>query len=68
MKFKSMGYNMLDMYVAWRCHEPEEGKFDFTTFDIVKYLKLTKKYGLYVYFRPGKTCFEWEIRANRGDL
>lgn len=56
-KFKAMGYNLIDMYVAWRNHEPEEGQFDFETFDLVAFLDLAKKHGLYVYIRPGVWVF-----------
>ncbi|KAJ3080157.1 hypothetical protein HK102_003251, partial [Quaeritorhiza haematococci] len=53
LKFKAMGYNFVDMYVAWRNHEVEPGRFDWKTYDIERFLELTKKYGLYVYLRPG---------------
>ncbi|HYX37676.1 MAG TPA: beta-galactosidase [Oligoflexus sp.] len=53
LKFKAAGYNTIDMYVAWRNHEPQEGQFDFETFDVRRFLDLAKKHGLYVYFRPG---------------
>jgi hypothetical protein len=39
---------IVDMYVGWRNHEPEEGKFDWTTYDIKKFLNLCQKYKLFV--------------------
>jgi hypothetical protein len=51
-KFKAAGFNTVDMYVPWAQMEPEEGKFDFETYNIRKFLDLTKKLNLYVYFRP----------------
>ncbi|KAJ3065567.1 hypothetical protein HK102_007868, partial [Quaeritorhiza haematococci] len=53
LKFKAIGFNFLDLYVAWRNHEPEPGVFDWTTHDIVKFLELAKKHGFYAYLRPG---------------
>ncbi|KAJ3308627.1 hypothetical protein HDU76_003859 [Blyttiomyces sp. JEL0837] len=52
-KFKAMGYNTVDVYVAWRDHEPIEGQFDFETKDIKKFLSICHEFGLYVYLRPG---------------
>jgi beta-galactosidase GanA len=48
-----MGYNTVDMYVAWRNHEPVEGQFDWNSFDIKRFLSLCHKHGLWVYFRIG---------------
>lgn len=50
---KSMGYNTLDIYVAWKNHEAQEGKFDFKTFDLKGFLELCKKHKMFVYLRPG---------------
>jgi hypothetical protein len=52
-RFKAAGYNTVDVYVAWRNHEPREGQFDFTTFDLARFLRLCQVHGLYVVLRPG---------------
>src|SRR6478609_8180101 len=52
-RFAAAGFNTVDVYVAWRNHEPEEGVFDFETYDLRAFLDLAKKHGLYVYLRPG---------------
>jgi beta-galactosidase GanA len=53
IRFKALGHNFIDMYVAWRNHEPEENVYDWETFNIKRFLWLAKRYGMYVYFRPG---------------
>jgi hypothetical protein len=53
LRFKSAGYNTIDMYLSWRNHESEEGKFDFKKFDVENFLNLAKKHNMYVIFRPG---------------
>jgi hypothetical protein len=53
LRFKSAGYNTIDMYLSWRNHESEEGKFDFKKFDVEHFLSLAKKHHMYVIFRPG---------------
>ena len=52
-RFTSLGYNFLDMYVAWRNHEISPGVFDWSTYNITRFLDLAKEFGIYVYFRPG---------------
>ncbi len=52
-RFKAAGFNTVDVYVAWRNHEPVEGQFDFTSFDLRRFLDLCAQHGLYVYLRPG---------------
>ncbi|KAJ3327338.1 hypothetical protein HDU76_011971 [Blyttiomyces sp. JEL0837] len=52
-KFAAMGYNTVDVYVAWRDHEPVEGQFDFQTKDVKKFLEICKEFKLWVYLRPG---------------
>lgn len=53
LKFKAAGFNTIDMYVSWNNHEPSDGKFDFETPSVRRFLELAKKHGLFVLFRPG---------------
>lgn len=41
------------MYVPWGVIEPEPGVFNLEKPNMLHFLDLCKKYGLYVYFRPG---------------
>ncbi|MBU1219469.1 beta-galactosidase [Myxococcota bacterium] len=52
-KFRAAGFNTIDMYVAWNMVETQSGVFNFTQPDMGAFLNLVKKYGLFVYFRPG---------------
>ncbi len=52
-RFKAAGYNTVDVYVAWRNHEPAQGRYDFRTHDLRRFLQLCQAHGLYVYLRPG---------------
>jgi len=54
-KLKAAGVNMVEVYVSWASHEPDEGRFDFTSpgLDLDRFLTLCEKVGLYVYIRPG---------------
>ena len=45
------GFNLVDVYIPWFIHEPEEGKFDFDS--LQKFLDLAHKHRLYVVARPG---------------
>ncbi|CAI0445319.1 unnamed protein product [Linum tenue] len=51
---KRGGLNVIQTYVFWNIHEPEEGKFNFEgRFDLVKYIKLIGEHGLYATVRFG---------------
>ena len=53
------GFNLIDTYIPWSIHEPEEGKFDFGP--LQRFLDLAKRYGLYVVARPGPyICSEFD--------
>ncbi len=54
-KMKGAGINIVEVYLSWAFHEPEEGRFDFTspTHDLDRFLTLCEKVGLFVYVRPG---------------
>ena len=45
------GFNIVDVYIPWFIHEPEQGRFDFG--NLQKFLDLAHKHGLYVVARPG---------------
>lgn len=53
-KLKAAGLNTVETYVAWNVHEPKEGEFCFDgRYDLVKFVEIAKKVGLYVIIRPG---------------
>lgn len=62
-KMKSGGLNTVTTYVPWNLHEQVRGDFDFTgILNVVEFLKVAQKVGLYVIFRPGPyICAEWEL-------
>jgi len=45
------GFNIVDTYIPWFVHEPEENKFKFD--DLQEFLDLARKHNLYVVARPG---------------
>ncbi len=51
--FKEAGGNCVGTYMPWLLHEPQEGRFDFTTYDPVAYFGLCHELGLQVMLRPG---------------
>ena len=62
-KLKLCGLNTVETYMPWNLHEPEPGKFDFSgRLDVVKFLKIAEKLGLYAIVRPGPyICAEWDF-------
>ncbi len=50
-RMKEDGFNIVDIYIPWFVHEPEEGKFNFD--NLQRFLDMAHKYGLYVVARPG---------------
>jgi beta-galactosidase len=61
---KAMGCNTVAAYIFWNYHEPEEGKFDFSTanHDVARFIRLAKDEGLWVVLRPGPyVCAEWDF-------
>ncbi|KAJ4889184.1 Beta-galactosidase 13 [Raphanus sativus] len=51
---KQGGLNTIQTYVFWNVHEPVQGKFNFSgRADLVKFIKLVEKNGMYVTLRPG---------------
>lgn len=63
LKLKACGFNTVETYVAWNMHEPEQGKFCFEgQSDVVRFIKIAQKVGLYVIVRPGPyICAEWDF-------
>jgi beta-galactosidase len=54
-KLKAAGGNCVATYVPWLLHEPEEGRFDFSTpqYDFNAFLDLCADMGLWAVVRPG---------------
>jgi hypothetical protein len=52
-KYKEMGFNALDIYIAWNQVEPREGEFNFDQPNLRRFLELAQSYGLHVAVRPG---------------
>lgn len=50
-RMREDGFNIVDIYIPWFIHEPEENKFDFD--NLQRFLNMAHKYGLYVVARPG---------------
>ncbi|CAD5329984.1 unnamed protein product [Arabidopsis thaliana] len=51
---KQGGLNTIQTYVFWNVHEPQQGKFNFSgRADLVKFIKLIQKNGMYVTLRLG---------------
>jgi hypothetical protein len=50
-RMREDGFNIVDIYIPWFIHEPEENKFDFD--NLQHFLDMAHKYGLYVVARPG---------------
>ena len=68
LKLKALGCNTVETVVPWNLHEPKKGEFDFTgeklhgLTDLVGYVKLAQKLGLWVILRPSPyICAEWEF-------
>lgn len=62
-KLKLAGFNTVETVLKWNMHEPKQGVFDFEGIaDIVKFLQIAQKVGLYAIVRPGPyTCAEWDF-------
>ncbi|XP_052881334.1 beta-galactosidase 5-like [Gossypium arboreum] len=62
-KAKNGGLDVIDTYVFWNLHEPSPGNYNFEgRYDLVKFIKLVKKAGLYVHLRIGPyICGEWNF-------
>ncbi len=63
LRIKRAGFNCVEMYTFWNYHEPQEGKFDFTSdeHNLDAYLKLVHQMGMYAICRVGPYyCAEWD--------
>ncbi|KAJ9704206.1 hypothetical protein PVL29_002670 [Vitis rotundifolia] len=62
-KAKDGGLDAIDTYVFWNLHEPSPGKYNFEgRYDLVRFIKLIQKAGLYVHLRIGPyICAEWNF-------
>jgi len=61
---KAMGCNTIASYIFWNYHEPEEGKFDFSSgnHDITRFMRTAQQEGMWVLLRPGPyVCAEWDF-------
>lgn len=63
VKLKLSGLNTVETYISWADHEPNEGEYCFEgRFDIIKFIEIAKKLGLYVIIRPGPyICAEYDF-------
>ena len=53
-KARHGGLNVIQTYVFWNAHEPEQGKFNFEgNYDLVKFIRLVQEKGMYVTLRVG---------------
>ncbi len=50
-RMREDGFNVVDTYIPWFIHEPEENGFDFGS--LQRFLDMAHHYGLYVVARPG---------------
>ena len=60
---KDFGLTVVQTYVPWNLHEPEEGEFHFEdNLNIGEFLELCDEIGLKVFFRPSVyMCSEWDF-------
>lgn len=63
LKLKACGFNTVDTYVAWNCHQKNEDAFDFSeNNNIEEFLDIAADLGLYAIVRPGPyICGDWEF-------
>jgi len=52
-KYREMGFNTLDIYIAWNQVEPREGEFNFEQPNLRYFLELAREHGIFVAIRPG---------------
>lgn len=66
---RTAGLNVLDTYVEWSLHNPQENVYDFDGIaDVERFLTLAEKQGFYVILRPGPyICAERDNVSLIGD-
>nr|KYP44066.1 Beta-galactosidase 13 [Cajanus cajan] len=53
-KARRGGLNVIQTYVFWNAHEPEQGQFNFQgNYDLVRFIKLVQAYNMFVTLRVG---------------
>lgn len=52
-KYRALGFNTLDIYIAWNQVEAEEGVFNFERPGLRRFLELARQNGIFVAIRPG---------------
>ena len=52
-RLKANGANAVATYIPWLLHEPVEGRFDFTTYDLAAFIDACAAAGLWLIVRPG---------------
>ncbi|KAK7380656.1 hypothetical protein VNO78_33171 [Psophocarpus tetragonolobus] len=60
-KAKEGGLNVIETYVFWDGHEPQQGQYNFNgNYDLVRFIKTIQNEGLYAMLRIGPyVCAEW---------
>lgn len=63
LKLKACGFNTVETYVAWNCHQKNEDAFDFSeNNNVEEFLDIAAELGLYAIVRPGPYIGgEWEF-------
>jgi beta-galactosidase len=63
LKYRAMGLNTIETYVAWNLHETRPGAFSFGgTLDLRRFISLAGDLGMDVILRPGPyICAEWDL-------
>lgn len=63
LKLKACGFNTVETYVPWNCHQKNEDAFDFSdNNNLEEFLDIAAEIGLYAIVRPGPyICGEWEF-------
>lgn len=63
LKLKACGFNTVDTYIPWNCHQKNEDAFDFSeNNNIEEFLDLAAELGLYAIVKPGPyICADWEF-------
>ncbi|OQA88982.1 MAG: Beta-galactosidase precursor [Lentisphaerae bacterium ADurb.Bin242] len=69
-KLKQCGMNTVETYIAWVCHEEDEGTFAMDeNHDFVKFIRIAQESGLHVIVRPGPyICSEVDLGGIPGWL
>lgn len=61
---RAMGCNTIAAYLFWNYHEPEQGRYDFTSgnHDIRRFFRTVQEEGMWAILRPGPyVCAEWDF-------